>query len=238
MSNDEFKSTLWGAADKLRGSVAAATYKYPVLGLVFLKYVSDLFDAQAQVILKRLADPKAEYYIPDEDSRREIAAQFIQDKTFYDADNVFWVPPNAHFSALLAQAAAPDLAQRLNKALGEIEVEKSQPQGRAVPRVLSSGARTLQARRADAAAGQAQLRPRAPRQPRRLRRDVRILPGPVRPEGGRARRRVLHTQERGQPACGNPCPVHGGSIRTHPLARPPSGRAGLLFAISTLTQAP
>ena len=36
MTNDEFKSTLWDAADKLRGSVAAAQYKYPVLGLVFL----------------------------------------------------------------------------------------------------------------------------------------------------------------------------------------------------------
>ena len=129
MTNDEFKSTLWGAADKLRGSVAAATYKYPVLGLVFLKYVSDMFDAQAQVIAKRLADPKAEYYIPDEDSRGEIATQFIQDKTFYDADNVFWVPPNAHFSALLAQAAAPDLAQRLDKALGEIEAENPSLKG-------------------------------------------------------------------------------------------------------------
>ncbi|WP_245815685.1 type I restriction-modification system subunit M N-terminal domain-containing protein [Luteimonas chenhongjianii] len=44
-----------GAADKLRGSVAAATYKYPALGLVFLKYVSDMFDAQAKRIRKRLA---------------------------------------------------------------------------------------------------------------------------------------------------------------------------------------
>ena len=123
MTNDEFKRTLWEAADKLRGSVAAATYKYPVLGLVFLKYVSDMFDAQGRVIAKRLADPKGEYYIPDADSRDEIAAQFTQDKTFYDADNVFWVPPQAHFSALLAQAAAPDLAQRLDKALGEIEAE-------------------------------------------------------------------------------------------------------------------
>lgn len=129
MTNDEFKRTLWEAADKLRGSVAAATYKYPVLGLVFLKYVSDMFDAQGRVIAKRLADPKGEYYIPDADSRDEIAAQFTQDKTFYDADNVFWVPPQAHFSALLAQAAAPDLAQRLDKALGEIEAENPSLKG-------------------------------------------------------------------------------------------------------------
>ena len=129
MTNDEFKRTLWEAADKLRGSVSAATYKYPVLGLVFLKYVSDMFDAQGRVIAKRLADPKAEYYIPDADSREEIAAQFAKDKTFYDADNVFWVPPKAHFSTLLDQAAAPDLAQRLDKALGEIEAENPSLKG-------------------------------------------------------------------------------------------------------------
>ncbi|AOH35463.1 N-6 DNA methylase [Luteimonas sp. JM171] len=129
MTNEEFKRTLWEAADKLRGSVAAATYKYPVLGLVFLKYVSDMFDAQGKRIRKRLADPRAEYYIEDEESRAELAEQFAADKTFYDADNVFWVPPNAHFNALLAQAAAPDLAQRLDKALGEIEAENPSLKG-------------------------------------------------------------------------------------------------------------
>lgn len=46
MTNEELKRTLWDTANKLRGSVSAAEYKYPVLGLVFLKYVSDLFDAQ------------------------------------------------------------------------------------------------------------------------------------------------------------------------------------------------
>lgn len=55
-------------------------------------------------------------------SRAEIAVQFMQDKTFYDTDNVFWAR-NAHFDALLAQATAPDFAQRLDKAIGEIETE-------------------------------------------------------------------------------------------------------------------
>ena len=129
VTNEEFKRTLWEAADKLRGSVAAATYKYPVLGLVFLKYVSDMFDAQARVIGKSLADPTSEYYVEDEDARADLAEQFAADKTFYDADNVFWVPPNAHFNALLAQATAPDLAQRLDKALGEIESENPSLKG-------------------------------------------------------------------------------------------------------------
>ncbi|HCR1810073.1 TPA: type I restriction-modification system subunit M N-terminal domain-containing protein, partial [Pseudomonas aeruginosa] len=62
MTSEEFKKTLWDTANKLRGSVSAAEYKYPVLGLVFLKYVSDLYDAQASVIRERLADPSSELY--------------------------------------------------------------------------------------------------------------------------------------------------------------------------------
>ena len=129
MTNEEFKRTLWDAADKLRGSVAAAQYKYPVLGLVFLKYVSDMYDAQSQVIRSRLAEPKSEYYIEDEATRKESEAAFTGDKTFFDVDNVFWIPPDAHFSVLLAQATAPDLAQRLDKAMGAIEAENPRLKG-------------------------------------------------------------------------------------------------------------
>lgn len=129
MTNEEFKRTLWDAADKLRGSVAAAQYKYPVLGLVFLKYVSDMYDAQSQVIRSRLAEPKSEYYIEDEATRKESEAAFTGDKTFFDVDNVFWIPPNAHFNVLLAQATAPDLAQRLDKAMGVIEAENPRLKG-------------------------------------------------------------------------------------------------------------
>ena len=57
MTNQEFKKTLWDTANKLRGSVSAAEYKHPVLGLVSLKYVSDMFAAQAQVIRHRIAEP-------------------------------------------------------------------------------------------------------------------------------------------------------------------------------------
>ena len=129
MTNDEFKKTLWDTADKLRGSVSAATYKYPVLGLVFLKYVSDMYDAQSHVIRKRLAEPKSDYYIEDPSTRKESEDAFVGDKTFFDVDNVFWIPPEAHFSVLLAQATAPDLAQRLDKAMATIEAENPRLKG-------------------------------------------------------------------------------------------------------------
>ena len=123
MTSEEFKKTLWDAANKLRGSVSAAEYKYPVLGLVFLKYVSDLYDAQATVIRDRLADPESELYIEDEQLRAESADIFIDDKTFFTQDNVFWVPAEAKFSSLLQKAALPDFAQSLDRAMALVEAE-------------------------------------------------------------------------------------------------------------------
>jgi len=123
MTNEEFKKTLWDAANKLRGSVSAAEYKYPVLGLVFLKYVSDLFEAQADVICARLANPKSDIYIEDAETRAGAESTFVTDKTFYDSDNVFWVPEKARFSALLKKASDPTLPQKLDTAMREIEVE-------------------------------------------------------------------------------------------------------------------
>ena len=129
MASEDFKRTLWDAADRLRGSVAAAVYKYPVLGLVFLKYVSDMFDAQSDVIRGRLADAASDLFIDDETARKEAEDAFVSDKTFYDQDNVFWIPPTAHFTTLLSQASAPDFAQQLDNAMGEIEAENQSLKG-------------------------------------------------------------------------------------------------------------
>ena len=129
MTSEEFKKTLWDTANKLRGSVSAAEYKYPVLGLVFLKYVSDLYDAQTDVIRDRLADPESELYMEDDQLRAESADIFTEDKTFFTQDNVFWVPSEAKFDKLLQNAAAPDFAQQLDKAMGFIEAENPSLKG-------------------------------------------------------------------------------------------------------------
>lgn len=129
MTNEEFKKTLWDAANSLRGSVSAAAYKYPVLGLVFLKFVSDMFDSQADVIRKRLADPSSDLYIEDEDIRNESAEDFVHDRTFYETDNVFWIPQEARFSTLLNSATAADIAQQLDKAMQLIEKDNTQLSG-------------------------------------------------------------------------------------------------------------
>lgn len=129
MTDEDFKKTLWSASNSLRGSVSAAEYKYPVLGLVFLKYVSDMFEAQAEVIRSRLADPESDLFIDDEEIRSESEEDFIEDRTFYETDNVFWVPKSASFKSVIEKATAPDIAQQLDKAMQAIESENPSLKG-------------------------------------------------------------------------------------------------------------
>jgi type I restriction enzyme M protein len=91
----ELKDTLWKAADKLRGSMDASQYKDVILGLVFLKYVSDAFDERRAGIRTELA---AEAY--DE----EQIAELIDDVDEYTGRGVFWVPANARWDFLAENA--------------------------------------------------------------------------------------------------------------------------------------
>src|SRR5438105_322101 len=82
-----FEATLWLAADKLRNNMDAAEYKHVVLGLIFLKYISDAFEEKHAALSadkKSGADPED----PDE----------------YRAENIFWVPKEARWAFLRAKA--------------------------------------------------------------------------------------------------------------------------------------
>ncbi|QWY76972.1 MAG: type I restriction-modification system subunit M N-terminal domain-containing protein [Ferrovum myxofaciens] len=96
MTETEFKKLLWDSANKLRGAMSAAEYKFPVLGLVFLKYVSDIFDAQREVIHYRLAEPDSDLYMP-KDMREDAFLVLSEDRDAYKQDNVFWIPPRGPF---------------------------------------------------------------------------------------------------------------------------------------------
>ena len=87
---DDIKKTLWAAADKLRANMDAAEYKHLVLGLIFVKYISDTFAAKQQELIKRLRDPEDEFYYGDA-AEEDIAAE-LEDRDYYTAANVFWVP--------------------------------------------------------------------------------------------------------------------------------------------------
>lgn len=91
----ELKDTLWKAADKLRGSMDASQYKDVILGLVFLKYVSDAFDERREQLEQELiADGLDE----------EGIASLIDDRDEYLGSSVFWVPEEARWSYLAQNA--------------------------------------------------------------------------------------------------------------------------------------
>ena len=101
-ANIGFEAELWKTADQLRGSMDASEYKHVVLGLLFLKYISDAFREQYE---KLNQDEYADAEDPDE----------------YRATNVFWVPVEARWANLKAQAKQPTIGQIVDDAMAGIE---------------------------------------------------------------------------------------------------------------------
>jgi type I restriction enzyme M protein len=110
---------LWDAADALRGNQEPSEYKHVVLGLVFLKYISDRFEARRRDIEASLADPDSDDYIPNE-ARRQ---QFLDDRDEYRSTNVFWVPTDARWESVQAKAKLPAIGQVIDTAMDLIEKE-------------------------------------------------------------------------------------------------------------------
>jgi type I restriction enzyme M protein len=104
----DLRDTLWKAADKLRGSMDASQYKDFVLGLVFLKYVSDSFEERrAQIREEVLADG-----VPE--SRLD---SFLGDRDEYKRAGVFWVPEGARWETLAAQAKSASIGELIDNAM-------------------------------------------------------------------------------------------------------------------------
>ena len=124
---DDIKKTLWAAADKLRANMDAAEYKHLVLGLIFVKYISDTFDARRVELMKRFADESDEYFLHDCDA--ELIAEELEDRDYYKAANVFWVPEAARWEALRSAAKQVDIGKRIDEALTLIEAENPKLKG-------------------------------------------------------------------------------------------------------------
>ena len=97
-----YEAELWEMANALRGSMDAAEYKHVVLGLIFLKYISDAFEEHRERLLK---EPYADPEDPDE----------------YRAVNIFWVPPEARWSRLQQNAHQPTIGQMVDEAMEAVE---------------------------------------------------------------------------------------------------------------------
>jgi type I restriction enzyme M protein len=101
-----FEAKLWSMADKLRGHMDAAEYKHVVLGLIFLKYISDAFECQRSKII-------------------EAGEDNPEDRDCYTMENVFWVPKNARWAYLQANAKQTTIGKIIDDAMIVIEKENT-----------------------------------------------------------------------------------------------------------------
>lgn len=99
-----FEKEIWRAADKMRGNIDASEYKSVVLGLIFLKYISDKFETK----YRQLVDE---------------GEGFEEDKDEYTAENIFYVPAEARWESIAAQAHTPEIGTAIDNAMRAIERE-------------------------------------------------------------------------------------------------------------------
>jgi len=119
-NSDSFEQKLWKTADKLRKNIDAAEYKHIVLGLIFLKYISDAFE----VLHQKLLAGEGDYAGADPEDRDE-----------YSAENVFFVPVEARWSYLQGQAKQPDIGKTVDLAMEAIERENAKRLKGILPKV-------------------------------------------------------------------------------------------------------
>jgi type I restriction enzyme M protein len=111
---EDLDKKLWNAADRLRSNLDAAVYKHAVLGLIFLKYVSDAFDLRREELEKSFRDPKSDYFLDRAGYKSDAAYakavhDELEDRDYFTEKNVFWVPPLARWKTIRENAAlAPD----------------------------------------------------------------------------------------------------------------------------------
>ncbi len=107
---DDIKKTLWATADKLRANMDAAEYKHLVLGLIFVKYISDTFAARRAEVAARLTDP-ARRVLLRPTPRPKTWPPSWKTATTTRAVNVFWVPEGARWEAAARRRpSSPTLA--------------------------------------------------------------------------------------------------------------------------------
>ena len=102
-----------------------------MLGLIFVKYISDTFSAKRVELAQRFADPADEYFLPDSTPvlLADVVNAELEDRDYYREVNVFWVPEAARWEALRASAKQPDIGKRIDDALALIELENPEIKG-------------------------------------------------------------------------------------------------------------
>lgn len=114
------EQTLWETADKLRGNQEPSEYKHVVLGLVFLKYISDRFIERRNAI---------EASLSEDGIKPERWATFLESRDEYTGHNVFWVPEDARWETIQSRAKLPSVGQDIDQAMDVIEKENPSLRG-------------------------------------------------------------------------------------------------------------
>ena len=120
---ESLEKQLWKAADKLRKNIDAAEYKHIVMGLIFLRYISDAFEE----LYSKLKKGEGDYAGADPEDRDE-----------YKAENVFFVPPEARWSYIQSEARQPEIGKYVDNAMDAIEKENPSLKG-VLPKVFARG---------------------------------------------------------------------------------------------------
>jgi type I restriction enzyme M protein len=129
-----FEKELWAAADKLRGNIDVSEYKNVVLGLLFLKYISDAFYQRRENLVKMTQDKNnAEFYVPTEEARKAI----LETKDFYTSEGVFYVPEKSRWEYLQTKVMNTDLGKILDTAMELIEKDNPEKLENVLPRVYT-----------------------------------------------------------------------------------------------------
>ena len=121
-----FEEKLWAAADKMRGHMDPAEYKHVALGLIFLKYISDAFEEKHSALVAEAEAEAARSLAAGGPGESSLDAE---DRDEYLAENVFWVPREARWSYLQANAKQPEIGKLIDGAMVAIERENPSLKG-------------------------------------------------------------------------------------------------------------
>ncbi|PZS03114.1 MAG: N-6 DNA methylase [Pseudonocardiales bacterium] len=119
------EATLWEAADRLRSRVDAAEYKHVVLGLIFLKYVSDVFAKRREQLQRLVDNPGSDYFMPTDAAKASV----LENRDEYASEGVFWMPEGHRWDDLRKAAKQTDIGERIDAAMDAIEKENPSLRG-------------------------------------------------------------------------------------------------------------
>jgi type I restriction enzyme M protein len=129
-----FEKELWEAADKLRGNIDASEYKHIVLGLLFLKYISDSYYQRRLSLEEWTSDSNnKDYYTEDEKDKSSI----INDKDQYVGAGVFYVPKKSRWEFLCEKLSRPDLGKYIDEAMDAVENENQKQLKGVLPKIYT-----------------------------------------------------------------------------------------------------